>query len=122
MLGPASGQTLDYTLYTNTTGGPVLLSGVLLRVSQALVGSGAVALTIGTSAGGTEFLASQSLTSATAAGIYGAWQTQLGSRFLVAQDYNAVLNAGESVIARMVGSGTITQTLTLNGHVLGLAA
>lgn len=123
ITSPASGNTLDATLYTNDTGGPVVISGLLHTITQTLLGTGVVTLTVGLAGGGVEFVTAQSISSATAAGVIGAWQAQLGARFPSNQDYNAVLANGESLVMRLVcDGGTVTRSFILRVKVLGVAA
>jgi len=104
---------------TNTNS--FLVTGVLVSVKQAMVGSGSIALTCGATAGGTEFLASQSVTSSTGVGsLLGLTASQLGSSFTAANQYNALVNGSTNVVCRSAMTGTVSTQAIFQVTVMGV--
>lgn len=104
---------------TNTNS--FLVTGVLVSVKQAMVGSGSIALTCGATAGGTEFLASQSVTSSTGVGsLLGLTASQLGSSFTASNQYNALVNGSTNVVCRSAMTGTVSTQAIFQVTVMGV--
>lgn len=100
-----------------------MLTGALLRLDQALVGSGSVTISIGITTGGQELLIQKTVTSATAAGtVWGLTITDLGSAWVAADGYNAILTPGTPITVRLTTAGVVTTAPTFKAHVLGLAS
>ena len=124
-LTPGTSGTVDTTIITfpsglgtNTNG--ILVSDLTVRLRQAIVSSdhtGQTVVTVGTSAGGTQYLLSQTITDATGAGtVYGLDTTTVGSAFTSANLYNAVAAGASSVIVRTVTTGTVGTPALLTIH------
>lgn len=98
-----------------------LVTGVVVRVVQAMVGSGSMAVTAGASAGGTEYLGSQTVTSATGVGtVYGLTTAQAGSSFASSNQNNALTNGSTNVVVRVAVSGTVSTQAVLLVTVMGI--
>lgn len=116
-------DTLLYTVPASPSGnGRFNLSGLALRLGTALVGSGNVVLTAGTTQGGTDLILAQTVTSATAVGgsPFGLPFVQLGATFDQASGDNAYLAAGTPIWVRLATSGTVTTGPVFSGHVYGM--
>ncbi len=119
---PTSAATYDYTLYATPIRGAesAIFSAVLLNLTSVMGGTGNITFTIGITAGGTEFLASKNITSATGVGPIGLTTAEVGSLFTAANMYNARIAAENTpVILRIVVSGSITGTPKVLAEVYG---
>lgn len=98
----------------------LLMSALIVKVTQAMVGAGGVVLSAGTSAGGQQFLLNQSITSATAVGTrYGIATAQLGASFDSAKSYNAELLSGSSIYVRLACTAVISTPLIVQARIFG---
>jgi len=119
-VSSSSGTTInvnvDTTIYTVPTAPTnhttFVCTGVMGVVTQALAaGSGSpnFNVTVGLSAGGTDFLTSQNVTTATSTGTrYGFTLSTLGSAFIANDGYNAYLSATNTIIVRLAVANTGT--------------
>lgn len=98
-----------------------ICTGIFVRVETAMVGAGSYALTIGATAGGAEYLTSQTINAATAVGTaYGLDTAQLGTAFAVSgYTFNALLNAADPFVVRLAATGTITTPVKILVRVHG---
>lgn len=110
---------LDTTVWTSPNDSRErLLWSVYIRIRQAMTGSGSIVVTIGSTAGGTQWFASFTIDSSKGAGTYrGLASAEWGSSF--GADGNAPIAANTSVIVRCAKSGTISQQAILDVHVFG---
>jgi hypothetical protein len=133
LVASNSGTTInvnvDTTVFTvptaPTNASKFICTGVIGIVTQALAaGSGSpnFNLTVGKTAGGTGFLTSQNVTTATGTATkWGLTLSQLGSEFVSTDGYNATLAAGDTVIVRMAiaNTGTISTQCVIRWTVTG---
>lgn len=112
--GTTGAGNVDVTAFsvpagTTSSTNSFLLNGVVVRVLQAMVGSGSLVLSCGASAGGQEYLLNQTINSATGVGTtYGLTTTQVGTSFTSSNMFNALINGSTSVICRSAMTGTVT--------------
>lgn len=115
-VGLSAGNT-DTTLYTTPalSGAKILLTYVYMQVTTAIVGSGTCTVTVGATAGGTEYMKSIALTSANGqrVQVFGKSVTaEMGTSFISAagQDasYMVDMAGAATVIARMATTGTFS--------------
>lgn len=83
--------------------------------------AGTVTLSMGTSAGGTQLLLPQAITSATAAGIQGGLAlSSLGASMLIGNGYRAALNAGASIYLRAATTvGSVSAGKSARAYIYG---
>jgi len=80
-------------------------------VKTALVGSGSNTLKVGLAASGVDFLLSQTIAASASPAVgdvYGLTFSQLGTAFDSLKGYNAVLNAGQTIVVSLSVTGTVT--------------
>ena len=109
----ASSGNADGTAFTvpasPSGAGRFVLSRVVVRLSTALTGSGSVAVTVGATAGGQEFVTSQTVNSSSSVGVIAGLNiSTLGASMLATQGYEAVLAAGATVVVRCATTGTVS--------------
>jgi len=106
-----TGVTTVYTVPAQPAGiNRLLYAGLLLRLEEALVGSGNIVVRVGTTSGGNELLLdTAAITSATAAGsLWGLPLAELGATLSNLNGYAAALPAGQAIFLRQTVTGTIT--------------
>lgn len=102
---------LVFTVPASPTGsGRFVIQRAYARVNAAIVGTGTVAVRVGTSAGDNSIGSDQTASSATTAGTIfsGLAIASRGSAVLVANSYEASLAAGATIYARAATTGTIS--------------
>lgn len=113
----------DTTIYTVQSQATTLITGIELYLEPAQVGAGSsVTMTVGDTAGGTQWILSQTITTATTLGtVYGLDTTHLGSNFDATKGYVYYGNrASKSIIVRCArGAGGAVTAGSLRWRVLG---
>lgn len=99
-----------FTVPASPTGaGRFVLSRVVVRLATALTGSGSVAVTVGTTAGGQQFITSLTVNNASVVGVLAGLNiATLGASMLAVQGYEAVLDPGATVVVRCATTGTVS--------------
>lgn len=118
-----SGTNTDTTIYTISALVSCLITGVELYLDTAQTGATSVCtLTVGTSAGGAQYIVSQTITTATTAGTaYGLALTDLGTQFDAAKGYVFYSNrTSSSIVARCARSVATVTAGKLRYRVLGM--
>lgn len=125
--GTVINTNIDTTIYTvpsaPTGAAKFVMTGFEIRLSQQMLGTSNMNITLGKTAGGTGFLTAQNITSATAAGAdWGETHSQLGSEHVDTKGYNATLSPGDNVILRIAvaNSGIVSQQAILIARVFGV--
>lgn len=107
----ATFDAVAFTVPSSPTGaGRFLLTLVMLRLDQQIVGSASVGMRVGSTVGGLQFVTNQSINSGTALGQVsgGLNLTTLGSHFSASYGYTALLSAGDTVNFRASTTGTLS--------------
>ncbi len=110
-LAAGNVDQLIWTVPASPSGsGRFMVQRAYARMSVAIVGTGTVAVRIGTSAGDNSIGVDQTVSSATAVGVIFSGQavSSRGSALLVANSYEGVLAAGATIYARAATTGTIS--------------
>ena len=118
-----SGTNTDTTIYTISALVSCLITGVELYLDTAQTGATSVCtMTVGNTAGGTQWILSQTINTATAAGTaYGLATTDLGSNFDATKGYLYYSNrTSGSIIVRCARSVATVTAGKLRYRVLGM--
>lgn len=111
---PTTAGSADATAFTvpasPTGAGRFLLTIVLVRETVLIVGSGTVALRVGTTTGGNELMTDQVVSSATTVGtiVGGQDLATLGLSLIAGNGYSVILPAGTAVKIRATTTGTLS--------------
>lgn len=118
ITGATSSSNVDGTLLTLPA--DLLASAIIVKVTQAMVGAGSIVLSVGTSAGGQQFLLNQTINSGTAVGTrYGIATAQLGASFDSAKSYNAELASGSAIVLRLACTAVISTPVIVQARIFG---
>jgi hypothetical protein len=122
VVGPGADATSNTTIYTvpasPTGNGRAIVSGIIGRVKTAFTGD-LINMTIGLAAGGQDFLISVNPTNAAEGAIYGLALSFLGDAFNMLDGYNAVLNAGDTIVVSITSVGGATVPIEIDFDIVG---
>jgi hypothetical protein len=121
VTGPAGASNVDTTVYATagSGNGRGVLTGIVIRVDTAMAGAGQVVLSVGTSAGGQQFILNYNLSGVAAGTLIGLNLSELGASFALSTGYSAALAGGDTIVMRLAGSGTITTAPVVTIAALG---
>jgi hypothetical protein len=109
-LATGTRNVLIYTVPALPTGnGRFILTRCILRLSSAVVGTGAATVSIGSTSGGTQIVLPVLLNSGSVLSVIaGEALASLGANMLSANGYEAVYNAGQNIYANITVTGIVT--------------
>ena len=109
-FAPGTRNVAIYTVPVSPAGlGRFILTRCIIRLSLAMVGTGSITLSIGSTSGGTEIILPVVITSASAVNVIaGEALASLGAGMPVTNAYEAVFPAGQVVYANLTAAGTVT--------------
>lgn len=109
-FAPGTRNVAIYTVPASPAGlGRFILTRCIVRLALALVGTGSITLSIGSSSGATDIISSVVITSASAVNVIaGEALASLGASMPVSNGYEAVFPAGQIVYANLTAAGSVT--------------
>jgi hypothetical protein len=109
-FAPGTRNVPIYTVPASPSGlGRLILARCLVRVALALVGSGSITFSVGSTSGGTQIILPIVITSSTAETIIaGEAIASLGLGMPSSNAYEAIFSAGQVIYANLTKTGTVT--------------
>jgi hypothetical protein len=109
-FAPGTRNVAIYTVPVSPAGlGRFILARCIVRLALALVGTGSITFSIGSTSGGTQIILPVAITSASAVNVIaGEALASLGAGMPVTNAYEAVLPAGQVIYANLTAAGTVT--------------
>ena len=109
-FAPGTRNVAIYTVPASPSGlGRLILTRCLVRVALALVGSGNITFSVGSTSGGTQIILPIVITSSTLETVIaGEAVASLGLGMPSSNAYEAVFSAGEVIYANLTKTGTVT--------------
>ena len=108
-FAPGTRNVPIYTVPSPTGVGRFILTRCVVRLSVALVGSGSVSFSVGSTSGGFQIIKATIITSATSLGVIGGEAVStLGTDMTTLNAYEAVYDYGQNIYANVTVTGTVT--------------